>query len=265
MNETLEKLVSHLDQGVLASTGVIPWGCPVPSFGDLSKSTVATLGLNPSNREFVDEFGVELDGPARRFHSLRSLGLDRWSQAKERHLQLIRESCSKYFVRNPYDLWFKKLDTILGGMSVSYYGDNAKACHLDLVPYATSSKWTALLPKERMTLLDAVGDTLGHLLRDSPVRLLVLNGASVISNFERMADVRLHKQRVAEWSLPRKATDVTGYAYVGTIRYFHTVKLKRDVLVLGFNHNIQSSFGVTKNVVSGIRDWMANAATSVLA
>ena len=59
------------------ATDMIPWSCPVPAFGDLLNSFVATLGLNPSNREFVDEEGNELEGAARRLHTLRSLSLSR--------------------------------------------------------------------------------------------------------------------------------------------------------------------------------------------
>lgn len=31
----------------------------------------------------------------------------------------------------------------------------------------------------------------------------------------------------------------------------------RDILVLGYSHNIQSSFGVTTEVIGAIRDWVA--------
>ena len=51
----LTTLINRLDSPAISGTGVIRWGCPVPSFGDLSASRVATVGLNPSNREFVDE------------------------------------------------------------------------------------------------------------------------------------------------------------------------------------------------------------------
>ena len=57
MHKTLTTLIDRFDAPELAEADVIPWGCPVPSFGDLSSSQVATLGLNPSNKEFVDEVG----------------------------------------------------------------------------------------------------------------------------------------------------------------------------------------------------------------
>lgn len=180
MDAMLGTLVRCLDHQALSWTNIIPWSSPVPSFGDVSKSTVATLGINPSNREFVDISGKELDGNARRFHTLTSLGLSRWTDANAQHLSLIIDACRMYFCRNPYDRWFKRLDWIISGPRSSYYHDLNKACHLDLIPYATACKWTELTPKQRRALLAAAGNALGLLLRDSPVRLLVLNGQCVV-------------------------------------------------------------------------------------
>src|SRR5690348_5636215 len=81
MNEELSILVSRLNDPIVSENEVIHWGCPVPSFGNLSTAKIATLGLNPSNREFVDKNGRELDGVHRRFHTLNSLGLSKWSDA----------------------------------------------------------------------------------------------------------------------------------------------------------------------------------------
>ncbi|MHB8482188.1 MAG: hypothetical protein ACYDBV_05545 [Nitrospiria bacterium] len=257
MDTMLSILVKCLDYASLSETSVIPWSCPVPSFGDLSRSTVATLGLNPSNREFVDRLGNELDGPFRRFHTLKSLGLARWSDANVRHLQLIIDSCRTYFYKNPYDGWFKKLDYLISGTKASYYTGLASACHLDLIPYATACKWTALTRQQRLALLAVAGNTLGSLLRDSPVQVLILNGHSVVEQFQDISGVRLEKQVMREWLLPRGSqSGVTGFSYKGTLRDLSGFQLEREVLVLGFNHNIQSSFGVTTQVTTAIRKWI---------
>ena len=166
MNSTLSHLIKRLEESTLSGANVIPWSCPVPSFGDPSSSIVATLGLNPSNREFVDGAGNELDGDQRRFHTLRSLELSRWSDATARHLELIIDSCRAYFSRNPDDGWFRKLDYLISGTKASYYDDTAAACHLDLIPYATSCKWTELTQRQRSLLVCEAGDTLALLLRD---------------------------------------------------------------------------------------------------
>jgi hypothetical protein len=69
----LPTLIGRLERAVELGTSVIEWGCPVPCFGNISRARVATVGLNPSNREFVDETGHELAGEFRRFHTLASL------------------------------------------------------------------------------------------------------------------------------------------------------------------------------------------------
>lgn len=259
MYSALTTLIDRLDKPEIAETGVISWGAPVPSFGNVATSVVATLGLNPSNREFVDESGRELDGPNRRFHTLQSLGLRSWEDTEARHLRMILDSCRNYFLCNPYDRWFKRLDDIVAGTGASFYDDSSTACHLDLVPYATSSKWTELTIHQRSTLLLFARDVLGILLRDSPIRMLLLNGSSVVEHFEKVTNVRLEPRQMQHWTLPRRTKpDVLGISYRGTVHSLCGVKLSQGILVLGYNHNIQSSFGVTSEVVLAIQEWVAS-------
>jgi len=233
----------------------------VPCFGSLPSAVLATVGLNPSNREFVDLSGHELQGEARRFHTLKSLGLDRWSEVKEEHLHSMSVYCQQYFWRNPYNLWFKRLEHLVSGISASYYARSGTACHLDLVPYATTSKWNTLKPFQRSALSDAAGDTLGQLIRDSSIRILVLNGTSVARQFEELSDVPLKKTEHKSWALARASgTPVTGFSYEAMIHRFANVNLGRGVLVLGFNHNVQSSFGISARVLSALRGWIARKA-----
>lgn len=265
MHATLSSLLERLDSEALSAAKVIPWSSPIPSFGDLSRSTVATLGLNPSNREFVDIAGKELDGSLRRFHTLKSLGLRKWSDANAQHRKLIMDSCDRYFYQNPYDGWFKGLDKIISGTEASYYDPSIKACHLDLIPYATACKWTELTSQQRSLLLTLAGDTLGLLLKDSPVRLLILNGKTVIENLQRIAGVNFEQESIPNWTLPRKSgIGVKGFAFRGTIREVAGVHLSREVHVLGFNHNIQSSFGVTTQVKVAIRNWVTKSAKEIV-
>jgi len=266
MLTTLTTLIDRLDRGAVAED-VLSWGCPVPAFGDLSTSRIATLGINPSNREFVDASGVELDGAARRFPTLNSLGLASWSHTDATHMASIMDSCRSYFSRNPYNSWFQRLEYIIADADASYYrassdaGHLDGACHLDLIPYATARKWTELAYRQRATLLAAGGDTLGLLLQQSPVRVLVLNGRSVVEGFQELAGVRLDSQEITAWKLSRTSTDhVKGIAYTGTINELSGFHFGRSIKVLGFNHNLQSSFGVTKEVMTSIRDWVTCAA-----
>ena len=257
----LTTLIDRLDSDVAVKAGIIPWSCPVPAFGDLSGPRLATLGINPSNREFLDQHGNELRGKFRRFQTLRSLGLYCWAEADARHLDLVLDMFRSYFLTNPYDVWFRRLDFVIGGAKFSYYGGSRAACHLDLVPFATARKWSALSEQQRGCLLALSGTTLGTILRDSMVRTIVLNGSSVVKAFESIAGTKLHAEVVPDWVLTRTSRrDVMGVAFTGLVDSVSGIKLDRQLQVLGFNHNLQSSFGVTNPVISSIREWIKRTA-----
>ena len=260
MHATLATLIDRLDQPALVNAEVIQWGSPVPCFGDPADARVATLGLNPSNREFVDEAGRELEGVSRRFHTLSSLGLRRWSDADARHLRLILDSCHAYFWGNPYDRWFKRLDQIVAGAGASFYDADCRACHLDLIPYATGRKWTSLNSRQRSSLLSIASDTLASLLDESEIRVLILNGRSVVERFQTVTGICMEREQMLAWSLPReRKPSVMGLAYRALVDTLSGVKLARKLLVLGYNHNVQSSYGVTNSAIKAIGEWIARA------
>ena len=257
----LTTLIDRMDSDAVDGTDIIPWSCPVPTFGDLSNPKLATLGINPSPREFVDGSGKQLQGGLRRLHTLDSLGLEAWAEADARHLELILDSYRSYFYCNPYDAWFKKLDFAIAGANASYYDSPSTACHLDLIPFATIRKWTELSAQQRSSLLALSGDTLGMILRDSQVRILILNGSSVVKGFQSVAGVSLRAQEVPAWSLGRRSrAEVKGVAYTGVAATVSGVNLDRELVILGFNHNLQSSFGVTMDVITSIRQWIMRIA-----
>ena len=262
---TLVALLDRLGDDAVREADVIAWGCPVPAFGDPAVARVATLGLNPSNREFVDDDGVELAGDARRFHTLASLDLSSWDDANADDLDRVLASCRDYFARNPYDRWFRRLDAVVSATGASFYDPASPACHLDLIPYATARKWTELTTRQRASLVRLAGDTLGLLLRRSAVRVLILNGQSVVSHFQEATGVALARTDMAEWALPRRSGgDVPGYAYHGRVDAVSGHQLPDAVLVLGFNHNLQSSYGVTSRVIEAVRAWVGRAAAGAL-
>ena len=56
------------------SRSSVPGSLPVLFFGDLFQARAVTVGLNPSDREYVDRSGNELEGALRRFETMASLG-----------------------------------------------------------------------------------------------------------------------------------------------------------------------------------------------
>lgn len=263
--DLLGTMAEKLSNPIITSLEVIDWACPIPYFGDPAKSAVATVGLNPSNREFVDVAGSELSGHSRRFHTLASLNLVEWSHAEDAHLELIQQSCTEYFFRNPYDGWFKSLDFLIQGTNSSFYSSLFHACHLDLVPFATSKKWAHLSSGQRAKLLEISGSFLGEIVRASPLKLLILNGKTVVENFALMTNVKFETKQHENWTLPRKTgAGIAGIGYFGKLSEISGVKFGREVYVLGYNHNIQSSFGVTNKVRIEIQSWITEMAGEVL-
>lgn len=233
------------------------WSCPVPYFGRLRDATLATLGINPSNREFVDLAGRELDGDNRRFPTLGSLGLRTWADASSLDVTTIVSACDQYFTGNPYSRWFDTLDALARPVGASYYSVENPAAHLDLVPYATHVKWGALRQDQQHALLQCGRDLVASLLRDSAVELVVLNGASVVRRFEEISGLDLRREHNPAWDLVRRSNRVRGVAYTGSVDQIGGVDLGRSIAVAGFNHNLQSSFGVTKRALDAIARWVA--------
>lgn len=261
MHSTFALLLNRLRGPNLLGNGVIPWAAPVPVFGDTSCARLATVGLNPSGREFVDQAGSELTDDARRFHTLSSLRLLEWSDADARQIRLMLDSCFLYFTRNPYSSWFRPLDRIISGTPFSLYGSGA--CHLDLVPYATSPTWAKLSPQRRLKLLTFNADILPLILRDSPIHILILNGQSVVQNFQAMTGSTLRQVEMPSWVLP-SGNRHRGFSYRGEIDHLTGISLAKPLLVLGYNHNIQSSFGVSADVKKRIGSWIADQVSNYL-
>jgi hypothetical protein len=135
----------------------------------------------------------------------------------------------------------------------------SNTCHLDIVPYATTAKWNELKIGEREYLIKKSEDILGLLLRESNVEFLILNGQSVVENFQKVSGVRFNCSFEPLWDLYRvSGKHIKGKSYIGHITRIGNIELKRDIKVIGYNHNVQSSFGITKNVMNEIKHWVSH-------
>ncbi len=82
-----------------------------------------------------------------------------------------------------------------------------------------------------------------------------------MEQFQNVSGTRLQSEVMPGWSLRRKSrADVAGIAYIGVVNRLLEVNLRHDIVVLGFNHNLQSSFGVTTEVIHAIGNWITQAA-----
>lgn len=261
----VDNLISILHSGTPSALGAIPWASPIVSFGNPPSSKVATLGLNPSNLEFVDSQGRQLLAPFNRFESLATLKVSDWGKVARNGVLRVWQACENYFFHNPYDQWFKRLEKVLVGTGASYYtqiGDSA--CHLDLVPFATAEKWSSLTAEQRTALVKIGVPSLVRTIQASNVRVLVLNGSAVVKEFSRLLNPgSLEPICMPSWALQQGR--VAGVGYIGRVSQLNEIPLDRELLVLGYNHNIQSSFGVTSKVVGNIAAWVAGTSALALA
>lgn len=220
---------------------------PVVAFGNPMIAEVATLGINPSKVEFVGAAGPLTDGK-RRLATLGSLVAHDLSMLTDTQVRQVLADCAAYFAVNPYRRWFDPLDKLMSdAVGASYY--DGTACHLDLVQWATDPVWGQLHDKTlRNTLLD---DGVPHLraqLRHENIRLVLLNGRTVLNQVEGLGLATL----TAAGKLPIAATTCTLYSGEA-----------EGVQFLGWSTNLQSSHGVTKAFKTELADWLATQATGL--
>ncbi len=246
---------SNLDQVKSASkesVNLLSEGQPIQYFGDIKLAKIATIGLNPSDKEFYSDKHEELTSGLRRFHTLASLKIKNWVLLSESDLVKVKCCMDSYFEINPYKRWFNQLENIFSDAGYSYYKNTA--CHIDLTPYATKIKWSSLKSREQQYLLNISIKDFQRCIKQSNLEALILNGASVISGFLKAHNINLDREAVSEWEIRTKRGVVSGYKYKGYL----TLGNNKPILVLGYNYNLQSSFGLSREIKGSIKDWVVS-------
>ncbi|GAE63564.1 hypothetical protein H3Z85_07940 [Chryseobacterium indologenes] len=220
---------------------------PILYFGNIMNSRIATIGLNPSDKEYYDSNGYSYN----RFVNKDDLKINSWSEVSHSEILEIQTSFDYYFNRNPYKNWFNRLDVLFSDVEFSYYFPYNNTVHLDIIPVATKDKWGNLSLVERDFLIAEFGNYLKYLITESNIEICILNGQSVVDNFQKVFKQELFKKHISEWDILTKRTTVKGNSYKATL-----IKGDKKILILGFNHNIQSSFGVSKDIVISIKEWL---------
>ena len=212
---------------------IVAGSTPVVAFGDARTAQVATLGLNPSRAEFLDRVGRELRGPDRRLATPSSLGTSGLSDASTSVIAQVLTDCESYFQRNPYRRWFDQLELILAQCNASYY--DGSACHLDLVQWATDPTWGGLSKEIRLRLIETDVPFLVEQLANENIQVLLVNGAGVIGQLKKYTVAKLDE-----------VDRIVGYANVDSKLFVGT--LLGRIKIVGWSTNIQSSFGVTREL-----------------
>jgi hypothetical protein len=155
----------------------------------------------------------------------------------------VWQRCNDYFHGNPYG-WFNRLEEVLVAMGASYFGDTA--CHLDLSQWATDPTWSGLPSRAREQLISEDAEFLLTQLRSERIAFLLLNGKAVVDAFRSVLSGQLDPVGTIE------DRTVTTKIYVGAFG---------SARVVGWSTNLQSSFGVTKDLRSQLAQRVAELAS----
>lgn len=129
------------------SNSIVPDSIPILWFGNfekyiLSKIKIITVSLNPSDNEFklmnTDPYSTKYRFPS-------YIGT----------VNSMYTSYNEYFLKKPYDSWFKaSFKSVLESFDASHYDNSTNiALHTDIgSPYATNPTWSGLSPYDRQKL-----------------------------------------------------------------------------------------------------------------
>lgn len=183
MNQVPVEVAERIRQTPADDHFVIPGATPVPFFGNQPGARVATVGINPSSRELMNDKGVELDGPRRRFETRRSLGLtDAAAELSDDQVAAVYQRCLNYFndTTVAYWSWFKQLEAIIGPLAGGASYLDGTACHLDLVQWPTKPVWNGIKDvRVREALAERDLEFLLGQLSAPQLEIVYLNGSQV--------------------------------------------------------------------------------------
>jgi hypothetical protein len=236
MNDVPDYIEARIRQRPLTAGRVVAGSTPVVAFGNVLTATVATLGWNPSKLEFLDHSGNELLEDARRLETLASIGESDLVEAPAEAIRRVFRGCNDYFLRRPYKNWFNKLERILKHLDVSYY--DGSACHLDFIQWATDPVWSKLPRDDQARLIKSDLPFLRRQLSQEKIRILLLNGRGIVRAYLKGFGGELDESTIS--GSPR-------------VRLF-TGRDSRGIKVIGWNINLQSSFGVSNEEIERIGD-----------
>lgn len=221
-----------------ADCGVIEKSTPVISFGDFTKSQIATLGINPSAFEFQSA-GKLLKGERKRLADEENGPCDPmeiWFKSKY------------YFFANPYWSWFKHLEELLLQVGGSY---RSNACHLDLSPWATNPIFGKLTQDQQSTLLNHDRELLNWQISESEIKTVLFNGATVRNTIEAAQNYHLQKvDEIKYTSGGRERTSdlINGDGPQGASIFGWTVNLQA----------LQATVEERVDVMAKIAEWLKN-------
>lgn len=230
---------------------ITPQSTPVVAFGDPIKAQVATLGINPSSREFLDAKGQLLSGENRRLADFRSLGINHHKEMTSGHAEQVLQDSNNYFNRDETVYkWFEPLERyVLNPISASFR--DSSAAHLDLVQWSTAPVWGAIKDKALREVLirDDIG-FLGEMLRSGSYKYLFLNGSTVVNTIVKFGLIELEQdgftpigksgKKSALWKGVVRGTSTICLGWNLNLQHYQTTESNREQLSVWIQDQVKA-------------------------
>jgi hypothetical protein len=176
------------------SPSSVPGTLPVLFFGDLFRADIASVGLNPSDQEYLTKAGVLLAGPSQRFATIHSLRADNRSSLSDEQCAEAVQWMRKYYDpgKPVFSAWFNSVARVVEGFGASFRAGSS--AHLDIVQESTRPVWSELDGVEREKLLKQDLPFLEWEIRAFPLRAVICNGKTVSVQLQRQLGVSVKEE-----------------------------------------------------------------------
>jgi hypothetical protein len=174
-------LLDKISQPHPTTVKIVPHSVPIVFFGNIEKAEIATLSLNPSNKEFEGVKGNK------RVIDRADLGVKNSDTLTRIDAEKVYNSFLAFFKNNPYRGWFDPLNEIFKAKGYEYYND--QIVHLDISPWATSNKWNDLSNYEKNSIIDLT--TILKVLGNGNIKKLFINGKKASEEFAKHIPLKM--------------------------------------------------------------------------
>jgi hypothetical protein len=187
-----ERLIERIMQPYPKGAPIVAGSTPVVSFGNPIKSTVVTLGINPSYEEFQDSNKQTLRFGMKRLKDHETFMGDFREGLSYEQAQEVLLGCYNYFGGNPYE-WFAEIEKVaLKPFHFDY--KSGFAAHLDIIQWATDPVWSKIEDKQDcQDMLDSDADFLRFQLGAYEFKYVLMNGKTVIEQVQSLGIVDLQE------------------------------------------------------------------------
>lgn len=191
------KIMNLLKKSIPNNIGVVEQSISVPFFGDIEKSFCATIGINPSDKEFLGANKQLLIGNKKRFVDRQALKVADNDCLNDVQADMVYQSLIEYFYNkdNVYKTWFCWTEYFVGDLfNSSYY--KGTMVNLDIYPWATKTKWAKIGKDTKQSLLqsyDLLRDIL--LYKNKLFDYVYINGETVKKQLESVLNITISEIR----------------------------------------------------------------------